>query len=148
MASMFKGLFGLLMLFAGIYFIWAALFGTTFWSLLGGIMGFNPTICISYYVFLAILAIPMIWLGARWLFENESGFLRLLVGIGGLFTLVTGLIIGIIGGMATAGLLSVFSFITFIALGLAMIDYGFKLRILPFVDQIIMRIKKLVMMRI
>jgi len=145
---MFKGLAGLLMLFAGIYFIWAALFGATFWGVLGGTLGVDTSLCLGFYVFLAILGIPMVYLGANWFFTNENGFLRLMIGLGGIITLIAGLIIGIVGGAATAGLLSIFSLITFIALGLAMTDYGFSIKIFPYVDAIMIRLKKLVMIKI
>jgi len=147
MTSLFKGIFGLGLFVLGIEFIWSALLGATFWGVLGGLVGADVSLCLGFYVFWALLGIPMIWFGAKMFFENENGFLRLLIGCAGIYLLIVGLVIGILGGIATAGALAVLSLITFIALGLAMIDYGFKLKILPYVDAVMLRLKKIVMMK-
>lgn len=151
---MFKGLAGLLMLFAGIYFIWAALFGATFWGVLGGTLGVDTSLCLGFYVFLAILGIPMVYLGANWFFTNENGFLRLMIGLGGIITMIFAVVIALLGIIAAPETATIslyiagISVIFVLALSLAMLDYGFKLKLIPYADKIIVMLKKLVMIKI
>ena len=147
--SFFKGFLGLLMFFAGLYFLWGALAGGIFWTFIGGMLGVNVTACLGLFLFEAIGGAILAWFGAKLFFENEDGFLRLLIGAGGIITLILAVLIavaGLAGAPETLGISAIIagvSVIIMLALGLSMIDFGFSLKVMPYADKIMGTTKEL-----
>lgn len=145
--SFFKGLIGIFLFFGGLYLIWAAVAGSFFWGVIGAMTGINVSICLGLFFFEAIIGILAAYFGLKMFFENETGTLRLIIGLGGIGTIILAVVFGValIGatmglGVAVAGI----AVIIMLGLGAAMVDFGFSLKILPYADQIVNLERRLV----
>jgi hypothetical protein len=153
--GMLKGGLGLFLFVLGLWLTFSGIFGAIFWSAITITLGVSlGQLCVGYYIFLIIIGAILTFVGARWFFENENQLLRLLLGCAGILLFIAGVImglIGIVGAPETAGIslaIGIFSWLMFMALGLSMIDYGFKLHIFPIFDKLLARFKKVLMIKI
>jgi hypothetical protein len=139
--SAFIGLLGLFLAISGLILIIAGLFSggiMAFFGIFGIYIDFLATISI----FGLILGLIFFGIGMKVFFENETPFLKMLLGFTGIGLFVAGVIIGIVGSITTV--IAIFSLFLLWSLGISLMAYGFEgIKVLKPLSNLISNFKKL-----
>ncbi len=123
--SLAKAFTGIVMAFLGMNMMLSALFYGVIASLLayfGSSLSFLFGLSILGFAIGSVLLL----IGSKWLFENEGGFIKLGIGVLGIYLFIVGVLIAL-SGTVTFGL-PLFAAMLVFSVSLAMIGYGFDIK--------------------
>lgn len=134
------GLFGLFLAIMGITFFLSGIsYGMV--ALLLGFLGLSLDILATLSLFGLVLGAVFFAFGMKIFFENETAFLKLVIGFVGIGLIISGVIVGIVGSVA--GAIGIFSLLILWSLGFSLVAYGFKINALKPLNNLISSFKKL-----
>jgi hypothetical protein len=142
--STLMGFGGIVIAWIGIMLLLAGIVSASAGTVLG-ILGISASGIVSLGIFDIIIGVIATWFGFRMLFANETGVIKMLIGISGILLVLIGLIVGLGTFETVVGILVC---LVILSMGIAFVSYGFNIHIWKPLDKLMGYMKKLMTVKI